>query len=344
MIVIKKAFALAAFLLASCVLGECIQAGTGVSAQEPLEAKQGQISLTISAIQGTVSSGLPVNVKIVATNISTEAVYIAFTDQYIRAAMTYRANILDDHGNIPPDTILNRTIKYYHAGINVPHVILTDNPSSASLNPGQAFTDTIDLGTVYDLSQPGKYTVQIDRLDTAGQIEAISNTITINITPAQNGPQANAATSTQPLSVAIQMLPSDSVSRGTQVALKIITANISDHTITLWADTADNRQGDSTYQLSIRAADGSVPADTPMGRQQKARTDVPRGAGYSMTSAATKGQRFALRPGESWTDTVMLNELYDLNKPGQYTIQVRRFDPATGTMVTSNDITLTIAP
>jgi hypothetical protein len=40
----------------------------------------------------------------------------------------------------------------------------------------------------------------------------------------------------------------------------------------------------------------------------------------------------------------MLNELFDLNKPGQYTIQVRRFDPATGTMVASNTVTLTIAP
>ena len=340
----KTAFILISFILVLNTIGECLQ--TSLQAEQDLpEARQGQISLSISAVQDTVTAGSPVNVKIVTTNISPAAAYLAFADWYARAALTYRVNIHDGLGNVPADTRLSRLIKYSRTGsVNVPPQVITGKSTAIPLNPGQSFNDTIDLGTVYDLSVTGKYTVQIDRLDTDDQVEATSNTITINVTPAPNSAQVAVSPSTSPFSLAIQMLPGDSVSRGTQVALKVITENTSDHAITLWADTADNRQGNSTYQISIHAADGSVPDDTPIGHQQKARTGVPRGAGYSMTSAATKGQRFALKPGESWTDTVMLNELYDLNKPGQYTIQVRRFDPATGTMAASNDITLTIAP
>lgn len=340
----KMTFILIAFILVLNTVGECLQTSLP-SGQELPEARQGQISLTISAVQDPAIFGSPVNIKIATTNVSPASVNLAFSIWSVRAALTYRVIIHDEQGNVPGDARLSRLVKYYRqSSVNVPPQVITGSSAQVPLNPGQTFDDTVDIGTVYDLSEPGKYTVQIQRLDTDDQVEATSNTITINVTPAPNSAQAAATSSTPPFSLTIKMLPSDSVSRGTQVALKISTENTSDHTISLWADTADNRQGNSTYQISIHAADGSVPADTPIGRQQKARTDVPRGAGYSMTSAATKGQRFALRPGESWTDTVMLNELYDLNKPGQYTIQVRRFDPATGTMVTSNDITLTIAP
>ena len=340
----KKAFLLLSFMLVLNTIGDCLQTAL-TSDQELPEAKQGQISLTISADQGSVTSGSPVNINVITTNVSSEAANLAFADWNMRAALTYRVSIHDQEGNIPPDARLKRVIKYSRNGsLNLPPDVLLTNSAAIPLQPGETFNDTINIGTVYDLSESGKYTVQIQRLDTDDQVEATSNTIMINVTSAQKGTQAAAAPSTPPFSLAIKMLPGDSVSRGTQVALKIVTANISDHTVALWADTADNRQGNSTYQISIHAADGSVPTDTPIGHQQKARTDVPRGAGYSMTSAATKGQRFALKPGESWTDTVMLNELYDLNKPGQYTIQVRRFDPATGTMVASNDIALTIAP
>lgn len=341
MIAIKKAFLLAASLLIVAIAAWGVPVAEG-DVREPL---QGEISLTISAVQDTVVAGSPANVKIIAANISPAEIYLAFPDVYHKIGTTYTVDIRDAQGNLPPDTSLGRVMKYNRDGsVNDSAVTLLTKSLGLSLKPGETFADTIDVGATYDLSQPGQYRVQVERMGSNGQIQAKSNIITINVIPAQNGAQAVASTSAPPFSLTISMLPSDSVSRGTQVALKVTTQNTSDHTIALWADTADNRQGNSTYQISIHAADGSVPADTPMGHQQKARTGVPRGAGYSMTSAATKGQRFALKPGESWTDTVMLNELYDLNKPGQYTIQVRRFDPATGTMVTSNDITLAIAP
>jgi hypothetical protein len=285
-----------------------------------------------------------VNVKVAATNTSSVPVYLDFIDWYARAGLTYRVTVRDEQGNVPPDTRLSRVIKYNRSGsTNLPPEPLLIKSTAIPLNPGETFTDTLDVSMVYDFSQPEKYTVQIDRLSAGDQIEAKSNTITINVIPGQNPRQASSSPAQPSFSLAITALPGGSVPRGSQVGLKIVTHNTSDHTITLWADKAQNRQGNSTYQLKIRAADGSSPADTPLGSQQKARADVPHGAGYSMASPAG-GDKLALQSGQTWSDTVMLNEFYNLSQPGKYAIQATRFDPETGNMVESNSITLEVLP
>jgi hypothetical protein len=41
---------------------------------------------------------------------------------------------------------------------------------------------------------------------------------------------------------------------------------------------------------------------------------------------------------------ISVSDLYDLSKPGQYTIQVRRWDDETKTWVKSNTLTVTVTP
>jgi hypothetical protein len=41
---------------------------------------------------------------------------------------------------------------------------------------------------------------------------------------------------------------------------------------------------------------------------------------------------------------IALNDFYDLSAPGQYTIQVRRWDDETKTWVKSNTLTVTVSP
>jgi hypothetical protein len=50
----------------------------------------------------------------------------------------------------------------------------------------------------------------------------------------------------------------------------------------------------------------------------------------------------SLKPGEDWVDSIMLNKVYTLNKSGQYTIQVRRWDDETKAWVKSNIVTVTL--
>jgi hypothetical protein len=49
-------------------------------------------------------------------------------------------------------------------------------------------------------------------------------------------------------------------------------------------------------------------------------------------------------PAEERTQIIVVNDLYDLRQPGQYTIQVRRWDDETKTWVKSNTITVTVTP
>jgi hypothetical protein len=46
----------------------------------------------------------------------------------------------------------------------------------------------------------------------------------------------------------------------------------------------------------------------------------------------------------STVQTAHLERLVNLNRPGQYTVRVSRTDPATGTVVKSNEVTLNVVP
>ena len=56
------------------------------------------------------------------------------------------------------------------------------------------------------------------------------------------------------------------------------------------------------------------------------------------------GLLVSLKPGEDWRNTLRVSDLYDLSKPGQYTIQVRRWDYETRTWVKSNTVMVTVTP
>jgi hypothetical protein len=125
------------------------------------------------------------------------------------------------------------------------------------------------------------------------------------------------------------------------VGLKITTTNITDHNIVLWTERVQEEQAGTAYQVEVRDNKGSSRPETDFGRRMRSRTDIPRGAG-SGRQWQTSGERLVLKPGESWTDTITADHLYQLRDPGEYTIYVQRFDPATQTMVKSNIITVTI--
>jgi len=85
MITMKEAFWLPALVLVLAVAGECVQRAPAATAPEVLEAKQSQISVTLSPVQDAVMAGSPVNVRIVAPDVIPAAVYLASRDVYLPA-------------------------------------------------------------------------------------------------------------------------------------------------------------------------------------------------------------------------------------------------------------------
>ena len=47
-----------------------------------------------------------------------------------------------------------------------------------------------------------------------------------------------------------------------------------------------------------------------------------------------------MAPGETWTHQIIVSELFDLSKPGVYTIQAKRF--AAGVLFKSNIVRVTV--
>ncbi len=105
--------------------------------------------------------------------------------------------------------------------------------------------------------------------------------------------------------------------------------NTSDHKIPVFrAKSPDGDQGGWVYEAKIHNQKGAEPPETeayPLMR------DGIKGGG---------GRK--LDPGDSLKDRVNISKLFDLSKPGKYTIQLRRLDPEKQVMIDSNQVVVKV--
>jgi hypothetical protein len=340
MLNLLRSFRILASLLAMIGTTLCAQAIQGpVGAVPPSGAVL--FSLAASAVPDVVQAGAPVKVTVITTNISSQQIDF-YVNTSERAGWAYGVDVRDENGNTPPDTKLGRTFKYQKSPNVGPGTFLTMNGAFSSIQPGAATSDLIDVSTLYDFSLPGKYSIQMQRF---GDHDVLvkSNTITVTIVPSPNAQPASSTAVQPPLSITITSPTGKSVKSGSPIGLVVASTNTTGHNILLWGNKAGEEQAGSAYQIDIQKVNGATPPDTSFGHRAKARVDVPRNSS-SAQFVDQSGEKLVLKPGESWWDTMTVNDLYDVRQPGDYTIQVERFDPATKTMVKSNTITVTVTP
>jgi hypothetical protein len=217
-----------------------------------------------------------------------------------------------------------------------------------TLKPGESVTDVVDVGTLYDLSTPGVYTIRAGRTD--GQIKTFvqSSPITIKVVPAESAqpiPSTAGAPALQPSFAPTIQLEGNatSSSQDPRFGFAIITKNISDHRVVIRAEKGGKEQAGSVYKVDVHDRNRTSPPEKEFGRLAKIRDDSPPAA-VSASTPRQAGEALSLKPGEEWWDSIMLHGFYDLHKPGQYTIQVRRWDDETKTWVKSNVLTVTVTP
>jgi hypothetical protein len=120
---------------------------------------------------------------------------------------------------------------------------------------------------------------------------------------------------------------------GDPIKMAITMKNISDHDITM-SKWVGNSQAELNYEIIVRGNNGEMPIETRY-------KNVIKEGGIG-------GSRkiFPLKPGEEITETSNINKLYDLSRPGEYTIQVEKELPASEGkgMAQSNTITITVTP
>jgi hypothetical protein len=135
-----------------------------------------------------------------------------------------------------------------------------------------------------------------------------------------------------PFSLTIQdQLYGPTVKLGSHVELKLTLTNTSASGITFW-----DRNRLCDYQLDIRDGSGRPVPETSF------KSELKCGSGFRV--AFGKNQIRALKPSESFTDVIFIDEAYELSHPDKYTIQASRaIPPELGRgSVRSNIITIAV--
>ena len=135
-----------------------------------------------------------------------------------------------------------------------------------------------------------------------------------------------------PYSIAISA-PEDEVQIGSDAQVIITLKNLSNQQILIARHTGTNNP-EFSYRIVVRNAEGREVEESAYARG--IRDERAQVAGRSMVDY--------VQPGETSVQTAHIGKLVNLRRPGRYTVQVSRKDPASGVTVKSNEITLSVVP
>lgn len=164
-------------------LGFCILilfAPAMVGSPAGVSASQQPFSIKIALAQNIVKSGSEIKLQIMLTNTSDHNISVSRAiDDTSAEVAGYRVEVLDDRRNVPPETKYQRILR----GEEPPTGPFTWSALGGPLSPGKSVKDTMIVNKFFDLTKPGKYTIQVRRTDPASKVTVRSNTIEVTVTP-----------------------------------------------------------------------------------------------------------------------------------------------------------------
>ena len=196
------------------------------------------------------------------------------------------------------------------------------------LPPGQSFREEVILNELYQLQDPGNYTVRVIWTDPVTQEAVSSNPATLALkltSPLAKMP----GTANPPFSIVLRS--SEHVfPAGSQVKVEVDLVNRSDHEIAVPELVPGKPEVD--YQVRVFDERGNSPKAT----------DYLETVEQTRAAASTSSLTFvSVPPLKLLKGDIILSDLFDLSRPGRYTVEVSRRDE-TGTLfrVKSNLITI----
>lgn len=149
-------------------------------AQAADDQRRADYSLTISTGRTEFHPGEQVNVRVTLKNISERPLLAAKLTPPGAADLHYKTYVYDESGSLASETKYGKMLRT-DKGENGKETVIVENGGMLRyLKAGESAEEDMTLNKLFDLSKPGKYTVQVQgRGDTEGL--AKSNVITIVI-------------------------------------------------------------------------------------------------------------------------------------------------------------------
>jgi hypothetical protein len=164
--------------ISSSVLAVVILLGFSVLA---LAARQ-PFAIVIRTVHDRFKLGDQIEVLIHLTNTSDKDVFLTGACAPKADLNGFRVDVKDAQGKVAPETNVLRWLR--GEPVSRPEEPSTwSGPSCGTVPPKQFSNSAFILNRFYDLSQPGKYTIQVQRIDPTSKMTVKSNTITVTIVP-----------------------------------------------------------------------------------------------------------------------------------------------------------------
>ncbi len=150
-------------------------------AQPPFSVTIASSGDAILAGPGVQKAGSPIFLLVTLANNSTRTVSIPSFDRDY-----YRIDVRDEQGKTVPET---DEVRKMREETSAPTNSIRDRKTSkgliGDLKPHTAANETIEVSSYYDMSHPGKYTIQLTRQlpEELGPGVVKSNRITVTVTP-----------------------------------------------------------------------------------------------------------------------------------------------------------------
>lgn len=147
----------------------------------PADDQKASFAMSISLKDSTVKPGSDVQVGIELTNTSTEPISLWRSRS---GPPPYTIRVLDRQARSAGLTAKGKAFQKGEAVIRENGRIVRAFPGSGSqvsIAPGETAKDSVFIDDQFDLTQPGTYTIQLERVDPASRVLVKSNVVTLMV-------------------------------------------------------------------------------------------------------------------------------------------------------------------
>jgi hypothetical protein len=253
--------------------------------------------IAISGPDHPIPTFSPVPIDVTITNSSSQDLQI---EDIPGLSPSYDVNVYDSAGKLLPRRPIDKEQSaYFRRRITV-------------LKASQEWKQELFLSGYYDLSQPGEYTVQL-----VGQGNVASNRVKIEIVAGSLPPGSATLRGAQsgPQAFGLGVVGPSVVKAGSPFKVRVGLRNALERDIVLSEE--DEGKAEFDYSVEVTDEQGLPVPKTEYGKSLSDRKP---------SMPATLWKSVTLHPGQVLTDEIIVTDLFDLTRPGNYFVSVSRRD------------------